>query len=201
MALEWIWYFIWYSFLGFLLEVGYARWTGGRRDRKCLLLLPLCPVYGLGACAVLLLPPWVLERPLLLVVAGGAAATGVEYGMALFYERVLRVSFWNYDGLTGSIHGRVCLPFALAWSLLILPLVYLVQDVYKRQDRPSPYPPAPGVRRAPPRPSGTPEGRIGTRPPVLVCSHCSPDWGIPPGSRRWIRAVPDPSPRERRRQI
>ena len=70
MALEWIWYFIWYSFLGFLLEV-----------------------YGLGACAVLLLPPWVLERPLLLVVAGGAAATGVEYGMALFYERVLRVSF------------------------------------------------------------------------------------------------------------
>ena len=71
MALEWIWYFIWYSFLGFLLEVGYARWTGGRRDRKCLLLLPLCPVYGLGACAVLLLPPWVLERPLLLVVAGG----------------------------------------------------------------------------------------------------------------------------------
>ena len=88
--MEWIWYFIWYSFLGFLLEVGYARWTGGRRDRKCLLLLPLCPVYGLGACAVLLLPPWVLERPLLLVVAGGAAATGVEYGMALFYERVLR---------------------------------------------------------------------------------------------------------------
>ena len=54
MALEWLWYFIWYSFLGFLLEVGYARWTGGRRDRKCLLLLPLCPVYGLGACAVLL---------------------------------------------------------------------------------------------------------------------------------------------------
>ena len=132
MALEWIWYFIWYSFLGFLLEVGYARWTGGRRDRKCLLLLPLCPVYGLGACAVLLLPPWVLERPLLLVVAGGAAATGVEYGMALFYERVLRVSFWNYDGLTGSIHGRVCLPFALAWSLLILPLVYLVHPAVAR---------------------------------------------------------------------
>ena len=132
MALEWIWYFIWYSFLGFLLEVGYARWTGGRRDRKCLLLLPLCPVYGLGACAVLLLPPWVLERPLLLVVAGGAAATGVEYGRALFYERVLRVSFWNYDGLTGSIHGRVCLPFALAWSLLILPLVYLVHPAVAR---------------------------------------------------------------------
>lgn len=132
MALEWLWYFIWYSFLGFLLEVGYARWTGGRRDRKCLLLLPLCPVYGLGACAVLLLPPVVLERPLLLAAAGGAAATGVEYGMALFYERVLRVSFWNYEGLPGSIQGRVCITFALAWSLLMLPLVYLVHPAAAR---------------------------------------------------------------------
>ena len=132
MALEWLWYFIWYSFLGFLLEVGYARWTGGRRDRKCLLLLPLCPVYGLGACAVLLLPPAVLERPLLLAAAGGAVATGVEYGMALFYERVLRVSFWNYEGLPGSIQGRVCIPFALAWSLLMLPLVYLVHPAAAR---------------------------------------------------------------------
>ena len=132
MALEWLWYFIWYSFLGFLLEVGYARWTGGRRDRKCLLLLPLCPVYGLGACAVLLLPPAVLERPLLLAAAGGAVATEVEYGMALFYERVLRVSFWNYEGLPGSIQGRVCIPFALAWSLLMLPLVYLVHPAAAR---------------------------------------------------------------------
>ena len=48
--MEWFWYFLFYSFLGFLLEVGYAWWTGGSLDRKCLLLLPLCPVYGLGYC-------------------------------------------------------------------------------------------------------------------------------------------------------
>ena len=62
-GMEWFWYFLFYSFLGFLLEVGYAWWTGGSLDRKCLLLLPLCPVYGLGACAVLLLPGAVLPRP------------------------------------------------------------------------------------------------------------------------------------------
>ena len=46
----WFWYFLIYSFLGFLLEVSYARITGGYPERKCLLVLPLCPVYGLGAC-------------------------------------------------------------------------------------------------------------------------------------------------------
>ena len=46
MSLFWI--FLIYSFLGFLIEVAYARVTGeAKRDRKCRLLLPLCPVYGL----------------------------------------------------------------------------------------------------------------------------------------------------------
>ena len=94
--MEQFWYFVLYSFLGFLLEVIYARCTGGRRDRKCLLVLSLCPVYGLGALAVLALPPFVLNRPLLLMALGGAAATAVEYAMALFYEDCLGVSFWDY---------------------------------------------------------------------------------------------------------
>lgn len=67
-----IWYFLFYSWLGFLLEVVFARLTHGKkRDRKCMLLLPLCPVYGVGAVGILLLPQWVQERPLALVL--GAA--------------------------------------------------------------------------------------------------------------------------------
>ena len=127
--MEWFWTFLWYSFLGFLLEVGYAGWRGASMDRKCLLLLPLCPVYGLGACAVLLLPAEILQVPGLLVLVGGLTATGVEYAVALFYQKVLSVSFWDYQGHLGSLHGRVCLPFALAWSMLLLPMVYWIQPV------------------------------------------------------------------------
>ena len=114
--MEWFWYFLFYSFLGFLLEVGYAWWTGGPLDRKCLLLLPLCPVYGLGACAVLLLPSAVLRSPVLLV----------------FYQRAFSVSFWDYHGQIGNLNGRVCLPFTLAWGLLLLPMVYWVHPAAAR---------------------------------------------------------------------
>lgn len=124
-----VWYFVLYSFLGFLLEVGYARCTGGRRDRKRTLLLPLCPVYGLGALAVLALPEAILVRPLLLMVLGGAAATGVEYLTALFYETVLGVSFWDYRELRWNLHGRVCLSFSLAWAALLPAAVYWVHPV------------------------------------------------------------------------
>lgn len=59
----WFWNFVWYSFCGFLLETAYARLTGGGGSRKCLRVLPLCPVYGAGALAILALPSWVQGRP------------------------------------------------------------------------------------------------------------------------------------------
>ena len=128
----WCWTFLLYSFLGFLLETGYACWVGGDPDRKCLLLLPLCPVYGLGMCAVLLLPAPVLRSPVLLAAAGGLTAACVEYAAALTYERLLGVSFWDYRGRWGNLHGRVCLPFTLAWGLLLLPMVYWVHPAAAR---------------------------------------------------------------------
>ena len=91
----WVWNFILYSFFGFLLEVAYARATGGRGDRKSLLVLPLCPVYGVGACLILLLPRTVIQNPFTLFLLGGLAATAAEYGMAILYERGLGVSFWD----------------------------------------------------------------------------------------------------------
>lgn len=110
--------------MGFLLETAFARLTGGPPDRKGLLVLPLCPVYGSGACLILALPGWVDERPWALYLLGGLAATGAEYLAALYHERALGVSFWNYDDLPGNLNGRVCLPFSLAWGALALGLVY-----------------------------------------------------------------------------
>ena len=48
------WEFFFYSFAGYLLEKGFARRThASQQIRKGLLLLPLCPVYGLGMVAKL----------------------------------------------------------------------------------------------------------------------------------------------------
>ena len=53
-----LWRFWLYSFLGYLLEKAFAAATASpHQTRKCFLLLPLCPVYGLAVLAVLALPP------------------------------------------------------------------------------------------------------------------------------------------------
>lgn len=119
-----LWSFIAYSFAGFLLETAFAWLTSGTAGRKGLLVLPLCPVYGAGACLVLALTAPVRGEPPAVFLVGGLAATAAEYLAALYHEKALGVSFWDYGDLPGSLRGRVYLPFSLAWGTLSLGLVY-----------------------------------------------------------------------------
>ncbi len=123
--MDWLWYFIVYSFMGFLLEAAFAYGTGSpNKDRKCLLLLPLCPVYGLGAVATLRLAP--LGGPLWAAAAGGGVCTAVELGMGLFYRKALGVRFWDYSEAPGNLFGLICPWFSVCWAGLALVLVYVI---------------------------------------------------------------------------
>jgi uncharacterized membrane protein len=114
----WFLYFLIYSALGCGLERAYARFKRSPRQvRRCFLLLPLCPVYGLAMTALLSLAGekgsfWTL------IPLGAAVCTGVEYVVHLLYDKLLGVWFWDYRGLKGNVRGRVCPRFALYWGLL-----------------------------------------------------------------------------------
>ena len=115
-----LWYFWIYSFLGYLLERAFAAVTHAEHQgRRCFLLLPLCPVYGLGMLAVLALPESLSDSFWSLALWGGLAATAVEYAVHVLYDRLLGVRFWDYSQVRWNLRGRVCLPFSLAWSLLV----------------------------------------------------------------------------------
>lgn len=114
-----LWIFLTYSFVGFLLEVAYARLThSAKPDRKCLLVLPLCPVYGLAAVGILALPDGIALNPAALFVCGGAVAVAAEYAVGFFTRHALGVDFWDYSQVKGNLHGLVCPRFALYWGVL-----------------------------------------------------------------------------------
>ena len=127
--LEWFWFFTLYSMMGCLLEILFARATRSRPDRKRTLFLPLCPVYGVGACLCLLIAAPLRDNPALLFLTGGAVCTAAEYLTAVWYERGLGVTFWDYAGQRGNLWGRVCIPFSAAWGILVLCLAYWIHPV------------------------------------------------------------------------
>ena len=127
------WFFVAYSFLGFLLETLFtAARTGRLANRKTMLVLPLCPVYGL--CAVVLL--WMDERlslPHAVFAASGAVAcSAIEYGYSLACEKLFRVRLWDYGEGSGSIHGRIHLVFCVYWGALALAARAWVQPAVER---------------------------------------------------------------------
>ena len=115
-----LWRFWIYSFFGFLLETAFAVVTHAERQgRKCRLLLPLCPVYGLGVLAVLALPVALTDSFWELALWGGLTATAVEYAVHWWYQQALGVFFWDYSAVPGNLRGRVCLPFSAVWAVLL----------------------------------------------------------------------------------
>ncbi len=127
--MRWLWAFIIYSFIGFLLEVAFARAIHHpKKDRKCFILLPLCPVYGLGALLIRGLTAW-NSSPLWVMAVGFAAATAAELVMGGLYRYVLGVEFWNYRRLRWNMDGLVCLQFSLYWTVLALAMVYWVDPL------------------------------------------------------------------------
>ncbi len=127
---RWLWIFWFYSFAGYCLEKLFAAATcAPNQTRKCFLVLPLCPVYGLGMAAVLALP---VRGAVWTALWGGAAATAVEYGYHWACERLLGVAFWDYRRIPGNLHGRVCLPFSAAWGVLASLAVFTVQPWVER---------------------------------------------------------------------
>ena len=116
--------FFFYSFLGFLLEVLYARLLGrGGHGRKCLLFLPLCPVYGLGAVAILHMPPLLQSHPVSIFIVGGLLATLAEYAVGAFYLWGIGVRFWDYSEAPGNLAGLICPLYTLFWGLLSVELI------------------------------------------------------------------------------
>lgn len=115
---RWFLYIVFYSFAGYLLEKGFARIIHSPNQvRKCFLLLPLCPVYGLAMTVVLALVPEGTGLPARILL-GGVICTAVEYLVHLFYEKAFGVHFWDYSGLRGHVRGRICPQFAVIWGVL-----------------------------------------------------------------------------------
>ena len=126
--MDWLWYGIFYSFLGYCLEKAFAAATrSSHRLRRCFVFLPLCPVYGLAMLAVLALRtedlPHLWER----MALGVFAATAVEYVVHWGYEKVFGVQFWDYTSTKCDVNGRICLPFSLCWGVLSVFAVRYVQ--------------------------------------------------------------------------
>ena len=130
-----LWNLWFYSFCGWYLERLFAAVTRSPRQRRHAQAVHRAQGQDQQAsAAVLALPPLFLSG-WRLYVFGGLTATTAEYLYHWWGEVFLCVRFWDYSTVPGNLHGRISLPFSLAWGFLLFPAVKLapiVADIASR---------------------------------------------------------------------
>ncbi|MDO5140770.1 MAG: GDSL-type esterase/lipase family protein [Eubacteriales bacterium] len=122
-------YFILYSFLGWCLEVAFNAVTSGRIVNRGFLNGPLCPIYGFGMTAVILILTPVKDDLLLLFFGGAMFATLIELAGGFILLKLFSMRWWDYTNEPFNLGGYICLRFSAAWGICILFAMKIIHPV------------------------------------------------------------------------
>lgn len=129
------WYFLLYSFIGWCVEVIFCAVTLGEITNRGFLNGPVCPIYGVGMLAVLILLHFVGQTnastvPVPLLFFGGALlATLVELIGGWTLNKLFHARWWDYSDKPFNIGGYVCLEFTIFWGLGAVGVVRVVHPL------------------------------------------------------------------------
>ena len=125
-----LWYLIIFSILGLIIETLYCYATTGIwESRKGLILGPVCPVYGVGALAIILILNKYKGHKVKLFCYGAIVGSVLEYIISYVLEAMYGTRFWDYSYLKINLNGRIALEFAIFWGILTWFIIDIVKPI------------------------------------------------------------------------
>ena len=136
-----LWYFLEYSFIGWVVEVVYHAVAMGKIINRGFLNGPVCPIYGTGMLGVLMLYNLITAAlsdagvtsnsvRLICIFAGGMLfATAVELAGGWLLDKIFHARWWDYSDRKFNLNGYICPQFSLLWGLGILAVVEIIHPL------------------------------------------------------------------------
>lgn len=118
--------FIFFSFVGWYLEVLYGFYELKKFVNRGFLIGPLCPIYGVGCVLMYLLLYGYKDDPIVLFIMSIVLFSILEYAVSYLLEKIFKVRWWDYDNMKYNINGRICLEMIIPFGILGLLVVYFV---------------------------------------------------------------------------
>lgn len=129
---QWILFFIWYCFLGWIWESCYVSLKEAVKRKhwkwinRGFLNGPVLPIYGSAAIVILFATIPVQYNIVLIYLFGALAATVMELVTGSMMERIFHVKYWDYSNLPLNFHGHICFFVSLFWGVLAVLLVKVI---------------------------------------------------------------------------
>lgn len=120
-----LWLFFLYGFAGWCVEVIFHAASMGKFVNRGFLIGPICPIYGYGLVAVILLLAPVQDKVFLVYFGSVIICSVFELIVGWVSEKFMHTRLWDYSDNAFNIGGYVCLGFSLLWGVGCLCILYI----------------------------------------------------------------------------
>ena len=128
---KYFYYFLVFSFLGWIWEIIVCLINGEGLVNPGVLRGPWVPIYGFGMVTIIVIARWVKQWWKLFLVA--FFVSGVfEYVTAVVLETLYGVRWWDYTDFLLDFQGRICVEVMVVFAALACLLYYFVVPVFDR---------------------------------------------------------------------
>jgi len=119
-------YFIIYSIVGWIVEVLTFLIVDHKFINRGFLLGPVCPIYGYGLLAIIVLIGSNNNDLLSIFLKSIFICSILEYSTSFVMEKLFKARWWDYSQRRFNINGRICLETMLPFGLGATIVLYLV---------------------------------------------------------------------------
>ncbi len=134
--LDYIFYFFFYSFIGWFFESCYCSIRPKKWVNRGFLRGPICPIYGTGGLVMMvcLLPlrhitENLYVNELLIFIAGAILCDIVEFMTSYIMEKLFNARWWDYSNKKFNIQGRICLTHTFYWGTCSCLFVFILEPI------------------------------------------------------------------------
>ncbi len=121
--------FIFYSFLGWVIEVVRSVFKFKKIINRGFLIGPYCPIWGLGAVLMTIFLK-VDNNPFFTIFLKSILiGTSIEYFSSYLLEKIFKYRWWDYSERKCNVNGRICLETTMYFGIGSCFIIYFLNPV------------------------------------------------------------------------
>lgn len=128
----WFLIFFIFSVIGWIAEVIFCYFVGGKLTNRGFLHGTYCPIYGFGALLIIIFLYDYNDDPIVLFILSVIFTSALEYFTSWAMEKIFNERWWDYSANFANINGRVCLFNSCCFGIGALAINYLIYPLVSK---------------------------------------------------------------------
>ena len=124
MIYNYILLFLFYSIIGWLMEVVVSLIIRHRFINRGFLIGPYCPIYGVGGTLITIFLSKYKDDLIVFFIMTMVLCTILEYITSYIMEKIFHARWWDYSDKKFNLNGRVCLQTCLGFGIVGCVIMY-----------------------------------------------------------------------------